>query len=66
MDREINIRILPDGKVEIDSTVFNDCTEVANHLSKHIGQVESFRVKEEHDHSDSKLDKGVKVDKSDG
>ncbi|MEE8575340.1 MAG: hypothetical protein V3T30_08000 [Thermodesulfobacteriota bacterium] len=49
MDREIRIKITPDGKVEIDSTVFNDCKEVANHLSNILGKVEKFEVKEEED-----------------
>lgn len=49
MDREIRVRITPDGKVEIDSTVFNDCKEVAQHLSKVIGKVESFVEKDEFD-----------------
>lgn len=49
MGREIRIRIAPDGKVEIDSTVFNDCKDVAQHLSKVIGTVESFVEKDEFD-----------------
>lgn len=49
MDREIRVRITPDGKVEIDSTVFNDCKEVAQHLSRVIGKVESFSEKDEFD-----------------
>lgn len=49
MDREIRIRITTDGKVEIDSTVFKDCKEVAQHLTKVIGKVESFTEKEEAD-----------------
>lgn len=49
MDREIRVRITADGKVEIDSTVFKDCKEVAEHFSKLIGKVERFEVKEEED-----------------
>ncbi len=49
MDREIRIKIATDGKVEIDSTVFKDCKEVAQHLTKVIGKVESFTEKEELD-----------------
>ena len=49
MDREIRVRITPDGKVEIDSTIFKDCKEVAQHLSKLIGKVESFSEKDEFD-----------------
>lgn len=54
MDREIRIRITTDGKVEIDSTVFKDCKEVAQHLTKVIGKAESFTEKEE-------LDREVRV-----
>jgi len=49
MDREIRVRITPDGKVEIDSTIFKDCKEVAQHLSKVIGKVESFSEKDAFD-----------------
>ncbi len=49
MDREIRVRITPDGKVEIDSTVFTDCKEVAQHLSKVLGKVETFIEKDEFD-----------------
>jgi len=47
MDRQIKIRITPDGKVEIDSTVYKDCKEVARHLTKNLGQIESFAEKDE-------------------
>ena len=49
MDREIRIRITKDGKVEIDSTVFNDCKDVAEHLTRHIGKVEEFYEKDDRD-----------------
>jgi len=49
MDRQIRIRITKDGKVEIDSTVFKDCKDVAEHLTKHLGRVESFTEKDELD-----------------
>ena len=49
MDREIRIKITTDGKVEIDSTIFKDCKEVAQHLTKVIGKAESFTEKEELD-----------------
>jgi len=48
-NREIRIRITADGKVEIDSTVFKDCKEVAEHLTKALGKVESFTEKDELD-----------------
>lgn len=48
MDRQIRIRITKDGRVEIDSSVFNDCKEVAEHLTKNLGKVESFVEKDEH------------------
>ncbi|CAG1065784.1 hypothetical protein BAC1_01375 [uncultured bacterium] len=47
MDRQIKIRITPDGKVEIDSSVYKDCKEVARHLTKNLGQIESFSEKDE-------------------
>lgn len=46
MDREIKIRITPDGKVEIDSTVFEDCKSVAEHLTQSLGKIESFTEKD--------------------
>lgn len=49
MDRNIRIRITPDGKVEVDSTIFNDCKEVADHLARILGTVESFTEKDEHE-----------------
>ncbi len=49
MDRQIRIRITPDGKVEIDSTVFKDCKEIAEHLTKVLGKIESFTEKDELD-----------------
>ena len=51
MDKQIRIRILPDGKVEIDSSVYTDCKEIARLLTKNLGTVESFEEKdEEHSH----------------
>lgn len=49
MEREIRIKILPDGKVEIDSSIFKDCKEVAEYLTKVLGKVESFTEKDELD-----------------
>lgn len=49
MDRQIRIRITKDGRVEIDSSVYNDCKEVAGHLTKNLGKVESFMEKDEFD-----------------
>ncbi|MBI5047605.1 MAG: hypothetical protein HZB54_01455 [Deltaproteobacteria bacterium] len=54
MDKEIRIRITPDGKIEIDSSVFKDCKEVAEHLTKVLGKMESFTEKGE-------LDREVRV-----
>ncbi|MCK4739801.1 MAG: hypothetical protein KAT46_07610 [Deltaproteobacteria bacterium] len=48
MDREIRVKILPDGKVEFDSTVFKDCKEVAEHFAKILGKMEEFEIKEDH------------------
>lgn len=47
MNRQIKIKINKDGKVEVDSSVFKDCTEVANQLKKLLGNIERFDVKEE-------------------
>ncbi|MBI5182298.1 MAG: hypothetical protein HZA06_05265 [Nitrospirae bacterium] len=47
MDKKIKIKITSDGKVEIDSSVFNDCKDVANHLTKLLGRIEKFDAKDE-------------------
>ncbi|HEY4707379.1 MAG TPA: hypothetical protein VII64_07960 [Thermodesulfobacteriota bacterium] len=47
MDRKIKIKITPDGRVEIDSSVYKDCKEVAEQLTKHLGKVESFVEKDD-------------------
>lgn len=47
MSREIKIRITKDGKVEIDSSIYKDCKDVAEHLTKNLGRVESFMEKSE-------------------
>ncbi|VAV82835.1 hypothetical protein MNBD_DELTA01-814 [hydrothermal vent metagenome] len=57
MGKEIKIKITPEGKVEIDSTVFDDCKSVADHLAKILGRVEKFSVKE-----DDELDELIKID----
>jgi hypothetical protein len=57
MSREIKIKITPEGKVEIDSTVFDDCKSVADHLAALLGKVEKFSVKE-----DDELDELIKID----
>ncbi len=44
MGKEIRIRITAEGKVEVDSTVFEHCMEVAD-LFKVIGEVESISEK---------------------
>ena len=49
MPREIRIKITKDGKVEVDSSVYKDCKEVAEHLVKHIGKVEKFVEKDDLD-----------------
>lgn len=46
MDREIRLKIGNDGKVEIDSTIFEDCKEVAEHLTRVLGKAESFMEKD--------------------
>ncbi|MFQ5441565.1 MAG: hypothetical protein ACE5EB_02440 [Thermodesulfobacteriota bacterium] len=57
MDRKIRISITKDGKVEIDSTIFKDCKEVAEHLTRNLGKIESFVEK---DDLDTTI--GVKID----
>ncbi len=47
MGREIKIRITKDGKVEIDSSIYKDCKDVAEHLTKNLGKIESFMEKSE-------------------
>ena len=47
MDRQIKIRITKDGKVEVDSSVFKDCMEVADKLKDLLGSVEKMDVKDE-------------------
>ena len=49
MDRQIRIRITKEGKVEVDSTIYNDCKEVAEHLTRVLGEMESFTEKDELD-----------------
>ncbi|MBI5562070.1 MAG: hypothetical protein HY894_04350 [Deltaproteobacteria bacterium] len=58
MDRQIRIKILPDGRVEIDSTVFTDCKEVAEHLTRNLGAIESFVEKDEEDVMRVKIETG--------
>ncbi|OGW50958.1 MAG: hypothetical protein A2Z50_01695 [Nitrospirae bacterium RBG_19FT_COMBO_42_15] len=47
MDKKIKIKITSDGKVEIDSSVFNDCKDVANHLTRLLGRIEKFDAKDD-------------------
>ena len=47
MSREIKILITKDGKVEIDSSIYKDCKDVAEHLTKNLGKMESFMEKSE-------------------
>lgn len=59
MNREIRIRIAADGKVEIDSSVYTDCKEVAAHLTRVIGKAEEFYEKDELDTEERlKIDTG--------
>ncbi len=59
MPREVKIKITPDGKVEIDSTIFEDCQDVSKHLSDLLGKIEKFEIKDEHDtHERIKIEKG--------
>ena len=60
VDREIRIKISPEGKVEIDSSVYSDCKEVADHFAEILGKVELITVKDDLD-SESK----IKIDSGD-
>lgn len=58
MDKEIKIKIGADGKVEIDSTVFEDCKDIGEHFAKILGTVESFVEKDDYETL-----KRIKIDK---
>ncbi|GMR04952.1 MAG: hypothetical protein BMS9Abin23_0875 [Thermodesulfobacteriota bacterium] len=49
MGREIRIRITKDGRVEIDSTVYKDCKDVAEQLTRDLGEIVSFEEKDDFD-----------------
>ncbi len=49
MNREIRIKITKDGRVEIDSSVYKDCKEVADQLIKNLGRIEKFEEKDDLD-----------------
>ncbi len=55
MSREIRIKITKDGRVEIDSSVYKDCKEVADYLVKNLGRIEKFEEKDD-------LDTEVKIE----
>ncbi len=60
MDRQIKIKITKDGKVEVDSSVFKDCMEVADKLKDLLGIVEKIDVKDE---TEIALDKKLKTER---
>lgn len=60
MDRQIKIRITKDGKVEVDSSVFTDCMDVANKLKDLLGTVERIDVKDE---TETALDRKLRIDR---
>jgi len=60
MDRQIKIRITKDGKVEVDSSVFKDCMDVANKLMDLLGNVEKIDVKDE---TEIALEKKLRIDR---
>lgn len=47
MDRQIKIRITKDGKVEVDSSIFKDCMDIAEKLKHLLGSIEKVNVKDE-------------------
>ncbi len=60
MDRQIKIRITKDGKVEVDSSVFNDCMDVAGRLKDLLGSVEKIDVKDE---TEIALEKKLRIER---
>ncbi len=58
MDRQIKIKITKEGKVEVDSSVFKDCMDVANKLRDLLGNVEKIDVKDE---TEIALEKKLKI-----
>ncbi len=60
MDRQIKIKITKDGKVEVDSSVFKDCMEVAGKLKDLLGSVEKIDVKDE---TEIALENKLKIEK---
>ena len=60
MDRQIKIKITKDGKVEVDSSVFKDCMEVAGKLKDLLGRVEKIDVKDE---TEIALEKKLKIER---
>lgn len=59
MNREIKIKITKDGKVEVDSSVFEDCKEIAEKMRKLLGKIERFDVKDE---AGQKAPEKIKID----
>ena len=47
MDKQIKIKITKDGKVEVDSSIFKDCMEIAERLRNLLGNIEKVDVKDE-------------------
>lgn len=60
MDRQIKIKITKDGKVEVDSSVFKDCMDVADKLKDLLGSVEKIDVKDE---TEIALDRKLRIDR---
>ncbi len=60
MDRQIKIKITKEGKVEVDSSVFKDCMDVANKLRDLLGNVEKIDVKDE---TEIALEKKLKIER---
>ena len=60
MDRHIKIKITKDGKVEVDSSVFTDCMDVANKLKDLLGSVERIDVKDE---TEIAPDRNLRIDR---
>ena len=60
MDKQIKIKRTKDGKVEVDSSVFKDCMDVAGKLKDILGRVEKIDVKDE---TEIALEKKLKIER---
>jgi len=55
MDRKIKIKIAKDGRVEVDSSVFEDCQEIAEQFKELLGEMEEFSIKDDAAHEGDEM-----------